>query len=86
MNREELKEELKKLNIPWEHYSLYGDLVRDSIVLYKNYDNWEVFYYDERGNRLDQKIFRSESTACEYILKHFKDIKNLENRFGIKLT
>lgn len=85
MNRENLKEELNKIGVPWECYSLYGDLIFDCIVLYKNYEIWEVFYYDERGIRVDEKRFNSETAACEYILKLFKDTLQLQSKFGIKL-
>ncbi|MGN6568265.1 MAG: hypothetical protein ACTHJ0_09945 [Flavipsychrobacter sp.] len=85
MHAEQLKEELNKIGIPWERYSLNGDLVFDSIVLYKNYMIWEVFYYDERGVRIDEKTFDSETSACEYILKLFKDTLQLQIKFGIKL-
>lgn len=86
MNREQLKEELNNIGISWEKYSLYGDLVLDALVMYDNYNHWEVFYYDERGKRINEESFDSESDACQYILNLFKDTIRLQNRFGIKLT
>lgn len=80
MNKEELKYELDKLNVRPEFYSLEGELLPDRIVLYHNYAKWEVFYFDERGNRDDEKIFFSESDACSYIYGIFKERKKIENK------
>ncbi len=71
MNREELKYELIKLNVNKSYYSLDGELNPDSIVLYENYKIWEVFYFDEKGDRNDCKFFTSEDLACEYIYNLF---------------
>lgn len=75
MNKDELKKELDKQGINSNEYSLNGDIDSDKIVLYQNYDKWEVFYFDERGRRNNEKIFCSEEDACSYIYELFKPNK-----------
>lgn len=72
MDKEALKEELDKLGINPDAYSLDGDIEPDKIVLYQNYDKWEVFYFDERGGRNREKVFYREEEACSYIYGLFK--------------
>jgi len=72
MNRYELKDELDRLGVHAGFYSLEGNLLPDRIVLYHNYSKWEVFYFDERGNRDNEKVFFSENDACNYIYEYFK--------------
>ena len=60
----DLENEISKLGIRSSIYSLNEGLKPDCIVLYKNYNLWEVFYLDEKGNRLDLKFFYSEEEAC----------------------
>jgi hypothetical protein len=67
MNTNELRIKLDKLGINPNFYSLDGELLPDRIVLYNLYSEWQVFYFDERGNRDNEKIFNSEQKACEYI-------------------
>jgi len=71
----ELKNKLDDLNVYSGFYSLDGSLLPDSIVLYHNYTKWEVFYFDERGNRDNEKTFFSENDACSYIYEYFKKQK-----------
>jgi hypothetical protein len=79
MNSVDLKKKLDALNVYPGFYSLDGQLLPDRIVLYHNYTKWEVFYFDERGNRDKEKIFFSESDACEYIYEYFKKQNEIEN-------
>jgi hypothetical protein len=81
MNRNELKCKLDKLNVFTGFYSLEGELLPDRIVLFHNYDIWEVFYFDERGNRDNEKVFLSENEACEYIFEHFNQQKAIEKKY-----
>lgn len=81
MTRAELKIELDKINIPENYYSLYDELMPDRIVVYHNYSQWEVFYY-ERGSRNNEKIFLSEDAACKYVLNYFIDLKQWSEEFG----
>lgn len=80
MNRGELKQKLDELEVNSSFYSLEGELLPDRIVLNQNYDKWEVFYFDERGNRNNEKTFSSEYNACNYIYNHFKEQKEIERR------
>lgn len=81
MDRIDLKNKLDALNVYPGFYSLYGELLPDRIVLYHNYAKWEVFYFDERGNRDKEKVFSSESDACEYIYEYFREQKEIENKY-----
>lgn len=81
MNREELKHKLDELSVYPGFYSLEGELLPDRIVLYHNYAKWEVFYFDERGNRDKEKVFPSESDACNYIYEYFKKQKEIEKKY-----
>jgi hypothetical protein len=55
MNKSELKEKLDLLGINENLYSLSGALLPDRVILYNSYDEWLVFYFDERGNRNDEQ-------------------------------
>ncbi|MFO7669885.1 MAG: hypothetical protein R6W31_09525 [Bacteroidales bacterium] len=81
MDKSDLKMHLDKLKVNQGYYSLDGDILPDRLVLYQNYNMWEVFYFDERGNRKDERVFMTESDACNYILEHFKKQKEIERRF-----
>lgn len=78
MDRNELKKKLDELKVRSTQYSLDGELLPDRIVLYQSYDDWNVFYFDERGNRDSEKTFNSESDACFYIYKEFKELMKYE--------
>ena len=71
MNTKELTAILRSKGISDTMYSLDGSLWPDRIVLYHNYSLWEVFYFDERGNRNSLKSFDNENDACKYILNIF---------------
>lgn len=80
MNIKELEQALSNMHVPVEFYSLNGDILPDRIVLLKNYFKWEVFYFDERGNRDQEKIFSSEEEACDYIFQYFEKQKGIDNK------
>lgn len=84
MNVLELKEELDSLGVKENQYALKGDLNPDSIVLYHSYDEWQVFYLDERGGRNDERIFKSENEACLYIYQLFVESKRIEKDSGLR--
>lgn len=73
MNKVELKSKLDELGVYNGFYSLDGELLPDRLVLFQNYEKWEVFYFDESGNRSKEKMFSSESEACEFIYQYFKN-------------
>lgn len=70
MNRAELKTKLDILGINENFYSLDGLSLSDRIVLYHSYNDWNVFHFDERGNRNNEVTFSSEE-ACQYIYEVF---------------
>ena len=83
MTIEKLEDKLNDLGVEKSQYSLSGELNSDAIILNKNYNVWEVFYLDEKGNRNNEKNFDTESEACFYIYKLFKDAKDIERKFKI---
>ena len=85
MNREELKNKLDELGVYAGFYSLEGELLPDRIVLYHNYAKFEVSYFDERGNRDNERVFFSESDACNYIYDYFRK-KNDNPGYGYWLN
>ena len=69
MNRQELLLRLKEAKINPNSYSLEGGSTGEEYVLSdEGYGKWAV-YYSERGERNDEKIFRSESEACEELYR-----------------
>lgn len=69
MNKLELIKKLKEKGILESAYSLNGGLPGDKYVLSDDgYGVWSV-YYSERGERIGEKNFKSESEACTYLLK-----------------
>lgn len=73
MKINQLRDELDKLNIPKDAYTLTGGLPNESFCLNTNNDEWEV-YYSERGNKTGLKAFNDESLACEYFLNWMKSV------------
>ena len=72
MDIESLKKELKRLQVPERWYSINGSLQSGKYFLMRNYHRWEYFYFDERGNREEYKVFMDEGEACEYFLCEIK--------------
>lgn len=78
MDKVLLKNKLARLGVKEEEYSLEGDLNPNTIVLYRNYSKWEVFYLDEKGGRNVERNFISEDEAFDYIYKLFFDEKEIK--------
>ncbi len=72
MNLTELQTELDSLGVDKLSYSLEGGLPNERYCIDKEYGNWLV-YYSERGGRSGLKEFKTESKACEHLLKVLKD-------------
>lgn len=72
MNKTELKEKLAAHGVGENYYSLEGALLPDRVVLYRSYDKWIVFYFDERGKRNNEVEFESEEAANQYIYDLFR--------------
>jgi len=83
MNRKDLKEILDQLQIKETEYSLFNELFSDRIILYHSYDDWEVFYLDERGGRNDKIVFKDESAACDHILNLFIDSQKVKSDLNL---
>ncbi len=65
----ELRNKLKKEDIPENMYSLLiGGFPNEAFCLIKTENGWEV-YYSERGKKRGIKQYASESEACEYMYK-----------------
>lgn len=84
MTKDNLEKQLIALNINPERYSVNGESKLDAVILYDFKIKWEVFYIDERGERMQEKVFLSENDACDYILKLFLDALRVQDRFRIK--
>ncbi|MWP50400.1 MULTISPECIES: hypothetical protein [unclassified Gilliamella] len=85
MKINELKLKLNDLKILEDRYSLNGELLPDRIILCINYNKYEVFYLDERGNKNEFKVFYSEEEACDYLFKLFKEQKLDQKKYGINI-
>lgn len=73
MNIVNLLKELDELGVPKRYYSIDGKLLSDSYVLNEVYGKWEYFYFDERGNKNNCKIFDDENEACLFFLNVLKN-------------
>lgn len=73
MNREELSKKLNEESFDSHLYSLYGDLLPDRIIIYENYNIWEIFYLDDRGGRHMITICHSENNACAFLYNYLKE-------------
>ena len=80
MNKIELIAKLAELGVDPNTYSLEGELLPDSIVLYHSYSSWEVFYLDERGGRNKERVFSSERLACDHIYRLFREAQEISDR------
>ena len=84
MTIKELENELKILNVKSTAYTINGDLHTDTYNLNKNYNKWEYFYFDEKGNKLDYRNFDNEKDACKYFLDRIKNDLSYPTRHFFK--
>jgi hypothetical protein len=73
MDLSELKEKLYSNKVPKNWYSLDEGLKPDSCILYKNYNVWEFFYLDEKGDRHEYQIFKTDTEAFEHLWEKMKE-------------
>jgi len=78
MNKENLQLLLIKNKITPFAYSLSGGLPNEKYVLDQGIDKWSV-YYSERGQRNNEKVFKTEDEACQYMLKQLINDKTTYN-------
>ena len=81
MNKQQLKKNLDQLGIRETSYSLEGDLIPGRMIIFNSYNEWQVFLFDERGNRDQERVFSSESDACYYLFKRLKSAKEIEDKY-----
>ncbi len=67
-----LVEKLDEIGVPKRYYSINGDLSSDTYILNEVYGKWEFFYFDEKGNRNNYKIFTNVNDACMHMLSILK--------------
>ena len=85
MTRQELVELLNEEGISPNTYSLDGDLLPNRIILYKNYNFWEIFYLDEKGNKKILKRCRNENDAYSFVhLFLIEDLLSFESIYYSK--
>ena len=70
MTKQDVIDIMKKNNIPQNTVSFQGSNL-DRLVYYENKGMWEVFY-SERGQRIEEHWFATESEACECLLECLK--------------
>lgn len=69
MNVSCLIQKLDEIGVPKRYYSINGNLLPDTCILNQVYGKWEYFYFDEKGNKDDYRMFDNESDACEYMFR-----------------
>ncbi|WP_020018033.1 hypothetical protein [Promicromonospora sukumoe] len=67
MTIDELRSELQRRRVPEFAYSIGRD-ENETYCLVQGPDSWHV-YYSERGNRIAERVFASEATACECLVQ-----------------
>lgn len=76
MTIEKLKDELNKMKIPKDIYSILGEGLPNEMMCIQHVDKkWEVFY-SERGLKSGLVVFEDEDHACNYFFKVMKNIYN----------
>jgi hypothetical protein len=81
MNLEELKNNIKIYNIPERWYSIDEGLKPNAYIIFKNYSLWEYFCLDEKGERLDFRVFNRAEDAYEKLWSDLKKQSEVFNRF-----
>lgn len=72
LDRKRLKELLDENGIPASYYSLWNEWEHDTIVLIDNYEAiLEIFYMDEKGEKVLLKVCPTEAAACKCIYDYF---------------
>ena len=76
MNRKELEIKMKKLGFDKNYYSLYGKVVMEKSILVYRDKKWIIYGFNDRGGRCDDdKIFNTESEACDYLYNNLLQTK-----------
>ncbi|MBX3433468.1 MAG: hypothetical protein KF847_09120 [Pirellulales bacterium] len=72
MNKNELREILKREGFDPDSYDLDGGLLPEKYTLSEEAGVWSV-YYSERGLQTGKRTFATEGEACEYFLDEMRD-------------
>lgn len=83
INKEILEIKLRELGVEQSSYSLNNELTADCTILYHSYNEWEVFYLDERGERHQKGLFDNEEDACIFLYELFKKSKEIESEYKL---
>lgn len=67
MNKEELRQALRKEAIREDAFDLDGGHLSETYTLSESYGRWFV-YYSEKDLESGKKEFASQAQACEYLL------------------
>lgn len=71
MNLRELKRVLDREGFNPGRYSLKGGLPDERYCLERRDGGWSV-YYSERGEKVEERVFATESEACEDLLRRVR--------------
>jgi len=66
MKYNELMQNIRENNISPSLFSVNQGLKPNAYILIKNYDKWEYFYLDEKGNRFDNMVFSDSEKAFDF--------------------
>jgi hypothetical protein len=80
MTQTVFKNLVNKFNVPDSWYSVNGELKSDACILYKNYSMWEYFYFSEKGDRYDCKVFENEDSAFDFLWNKMKYLLRFYNK------
>ena len=67
MEYNDLIDKINEYNIPSSWYSINQGLKPNAYILFKNYDKWEYFYLDEKGERLGERVFTDPKKAFDFL-------------------
>lgn len=67
MNRQDLRKQFDLMHVPRAIYNLDGESFPDKTTISGFGSNWTVFSIDERGKKVNVRIFKSEEEACQYL-------------------
>lgn len=76
MDVKKLRDELEKMGISKELYSLMAGGTPNEKLCLVYEDAWKI-YYSERGRRTGEKIYTDEEEACEAFLRKVKRYANI---------
>jgi hypothetical protein len=79
MNKIDLKSQLDDLNINPHIYNLEGSICNPGTVLFENYGKWEIIVAGDKGEQTIEKVFKTESEACEFLLEKFIEFNKIIN-------